>query len=69
LIEISARRNEPVIVVWRTDKRSVDAAALRGVERWIRDSLPVEGGCAVERAHTVDRRLSAFDADQEGAGQ
>lgn len=62
LIEISAHRNEPVIVVCRTDKRSANAAALLGeagfrdvrvlrggMERWIRDGLPVEGGDAGER--------------------
>ena len=61
LIEINAHRNEPVIVVCRTEKRSADAAALLseagfrdvrvlrgGMERWIRDGLPVEGRSAVE---------------------
>ena len=60
LIEINARRNEPVIIVCRTEKRSANAAALLGeagfrdvrvlrggMERWIRDGLPVEGRSAI----------------------
>jgi uncharacterized membrane protein YdjX (TVP38/TMEM64 family)/rhodanese-related sulfurtransferase len=61
LIEINAKRNEPVIIVCRTEKRSANAAALLGeagfrdvrvlrggMERWIRDGLPVEGRSAVD---------------------
>ena len=61
LIEINAHRNEPVIVVCRTEKRSANAAALLGeagfrdvrvlrggMERWLRDGLPVEGRSAGE---------------------
>ena len=61
LIEIDAHRNEPVIVVCRTEKRSANAAALLGeagfrdvrvlrggMERWLRDGLPVEGRSAGE---------------------
>lgn len=61
LIEINAKRNEPLIIVCRTEKRSANAAALLGeagfrdvrvlrggMERWIRDGLPVEGRSAVD---------------------
>jgi uncharacterized membrane protein YdjX (TVP38/TMEM64 family)/rhodanese-related sulfurtransferase len=61
LIEINAHRNEPVIIVCRTEKRSANAAALLseagfrdvrvlrgGMERWIRDGLPVEGRSAID---------------------
>jgi uncharacterized membrane protein YdjX (TVP38/TMEM64 family)/rhodanese-related sulfurtransferase len=61
LIEINAKRNEPVIIVCRTEMRSANAAALLGeagfrdvrvlrggMERWIRDGLPVEGRSAVD---------------------
>jgi uncharacterized membrane protein YdjX (TVP38/TMEM64 family)/rhodanese-related sulfurtransferase len=61
LIEIDANKNEPVIIVCRTEKRSANAAALLGeagfrdvrilrggMERWIRDGLPVEGRSAAD---------------------
>lgn len=62
LIEIRAPQDLPVILVCRTDKRSANASAILGdagfrdvrvlrggMERWIRDGLPVERGGAVER--------------------
>lgn len=62
LIEIRAPQDLPVILVCRTDNRSANASAILGdaefrdvrvlrggMERWIRDGLPVERGGAVER--------------------
>jgi uncharacterized membrane protein YdjX (TVP38/TMEM64 family)/rhodanese-related sulfurtransferase len=63
LIEISALKDRPVILVCRTDKRSASAAALLrdagfrdvhvlrgGMERWNQNGLPIEGRTTLGQA-------------------
>ena len=63
LVEIEAVKDESIVVVCRTDKRSANAAALLraagfrdvhvlrgGMERWNRTGLPVESAAAHARS-------------------